>query len=122
MAEQMKILVVEPRKHPRVMEIPNTLRDKQAVVDGLIQPVELDDGAIIVCNEEGLFRPDLEWNRKLYEPFELAIKGTFFLCCGNEDGDFISLTDDLIDKYSRVFYHPQILIPTRKGLIDLSQR
>ena len=59
MAEQMKILVVEPRKHPRVMEIPNTLGDKQAVVDGLIQPVELDDGAIIVCNEEGLFRPDL---------------------------------------------------------------
>ena len=101
MAEQMKILVVEPRKHPRVMEIPNTLRDKQAVVDGLIQPVELDDGAIIICNEEGLFRPDLEWNRKLYEPFELAIKGTFFLCCGNEDGDFISLTDDLIDKYLR---------------------
>lgn len=114
----MKILVCEPGKHPYVKDIEHTLENLQAEVDGYIQalyPSETDNIAV-VCNEEGLFRDDLAWNRtvKKYGP----IKGTFFVC-GLGFEDFTGLTDEQIEKYKAIFWEPEIFIPTPNGMVVL---
>lgn len=108
----MKILIVEPGKHPRIAEIPHTLEAMQETVGGYIQAVyPWDDPVGLVCDEEGLIRK-AEFNR-LVSP-ELAIFGTFFLC-GLDDDDFTDLPDELIPKYEQLFHDPQILMRTNSG-------
>ena len=75
----MKILVCEPGKHPYVKEIEHTLENLQKEVGGYIQALyPFEEEVAVVCNEEGLFIEDLQWNRTVekYGP----IKGTFFVC------------------------------------------
>ena len=108
----MKILIVEPGKHPRAAEIPHTLEQMQKTVGGYIQAVfPWDDPVALVCDEEGLLKQS-EFNR-IVAP-EVAIFGTFFLC-GLGEEDFSDLPDDLMEKYSDMLYDPQYLICTRKG-------
>ena len=112
----MRILVCEPGKHPYVKDIEPGLENLQHEVDGLIQAVYPHDDCALVCNEEGLFRDDLAWNRVVdkYGP----IKGTFFLCGLGYD-DFIGLTDEQIEKYKAIFWKPEIFIPTPNGMVVL---
>ena len=108
----MKILIVEPGKHPRAAEIPHTLEQMQKTVGGYIQAVfPWDDPVALVCDEEGLLKQS-EFNR-IVAP-EVAIFGTFFLC-GLGEEDFADLPDDLMEKYSNMLYDPQYLIRARKG-------
>ena len=108
----MKILIVEPGRHPRAAEIPHTLEQMQKTVGGYIQAVfPWDDPVALVCDEEGLFK-QLDFNR-LVAP-EVAIFGTFFIC-GLGEEDFADLPDDLMEKYSKMLYDPQYLIRARKG-------
>ena len=114
----MKILVCEPGKHPYVKDIEPGLKNLQAEVDGYIQalyPSESDNIAV-VCNEEGLFRDDLAWKStvEMYGP----IKGTFFVC-GLGFEDFTGLTDEQIEKYTKLFWTPEIFIPTPNGMVVL---
>lgn len=53
--EEMRAIVVEPMKMPRVEEIGNTLQELQKAVGGSIEvvPAELGDDALVICNEEG---------------------------------------------------------------------
>ena len=63
----MKILIVEPGRHPKKKEIPHTLRDMQETVGGYIQAIyPWDDPVALVCDEEALFK-DSEWNRYICE-------------------------------------------------------
>ena len=112
----MKILVCEPGKHPYVKDIEPGLENLQAEVEGLIQAVYPHDDCALLCNEEGLFRDDLAWNRVVdkYGP----IKGTFFLC-GLGEEDFIGLTDEQIEKYTKVYWVPELFIPTPNGMVVL---
>lgn len=108
----MKILIVEPGRHPRKADILHTLSNLQAVVGGYIQAVyPWDDPVALVCDEEGLLK-QLDFNR-LVAP-EVPIFGTFFLC-GLGEEDFTDLPDDLMEKYSNMLYDPQYLIRARKG-------
>ncbi len=113
----MKILVCEPGKHPYVKDIEPGLENLQHEVDGLIQALyPFSEEVAVVCNEEGLFRNDLAWNRVVdkYGP----IKGTFFLCGLGYD-DFIGLTDEQIEKYTKVYWVPEFFIPTPNGMVVL---
>ena len=48
----MKVLIVEPGKHPREADIEHTLEAEQTVVGGTIEAVyPWQDSACIVCNE-----------------------------------------------------------------------
>ena len=47
----MKVLVIEPHKKPYEKDVDHTLESLQGIVGGLIEPIYLDDAAIIV-NEE----------------------------------------------------------------------
>lgn len=108
----MKILIVEPGKHPRPADIPHSLENMQKTVGGYIQAIyPWDDPVALVCDEEGLLK-ESEFNR--YIAPDAAVFGTFFIC-GLGEEDFTDLPDDLMDKYSAMLCEPQILIKTPKG-------
>lgn len=112
----MKILICEPGKHPYVKNIAHTLENLQKTVGGYIQALyPFEDNAAVVCNEEGLFL-NLEWNRTIekYGP----VKGTFFVC-GLGEEDFIGLTDEQIEKYTQLYWNPELFIPTPNGMVVL---
>ena len=93
------VLKIEVGEPPKIKEIPNELSGLQHEVSGLIECVYLDDGSIAVCNEEGKLN-GMEPNRRLGADI---ICGPFFICGDSLDGDFASLSDEQIQKYSEKF-------------------
>ena len=49
----MRILKVEPGEVPYVKDMKDGLEAIQQEVQGLFQPVYVEDGVILCCNEEG---------------------------------------------------------------------
>ena len=119
----MKVLIVEPGKHPRKADIEHTLESLQTIVDGYIEiTYPWKDAVGLVCNGEGLLR-QLPFNR-LVAPGS-GIFGTFFLC-GLGEEDLTDLPDDMADKYLKLLYQPQILLQTADGgcvlpLVDIEE-
>ena len=93
----MRVLMIEPMKEPYVVDIGNDLKSMQDVVGGLIEVINLEDDIVMVDNEEGKLI-GLEGNRRVGRDI---IAGTFFLCGSNDEGEFISLTEEQIDKIGR---------------------
>ena len=93
------VLKIEVGEPPEIKEIPNELSGLQHEVGGLIECVYLDDGSIAVCNEEGKLN-GMEPNRRLGADI---ICGPFFICGDTNDGDFASLSEEQIQKYSEKF-------------------
>lgn len=52
MNKQLKIVLKKVNEAPEVIEIKNTLEEKQKIVGGLIELVYLNEDLILVCNEE----------------------------------------------------------------------
>lgn len=103
----MKVLMVEPAKRPYEKEIDGSLESLQQLVGGNIEAVyPFDDPVAIICNEENKLL-DLPPNRLLKDksgqPYDL-IFGNFFLV-GLEQENFVSLPDELIQKYTELFAH-----------------
>ena len=110
----MKILVVEPGKHPYEKEISGTLKEMQEIVGGPIQAIyPFRDKVGIICNDEGLMLR-MPFNRKVDE--DCCIFGTFFVC-GLGAEDFTSLPEKLMEKYRQRFYSPQIY--TTSGVYNI---
>lgn len=87
----IQVLICKPGEKPLFTTIDNKLDAMRFVVGGYIEVVSnYIPGYDIVCNEEGLIF-DLPINF-------FGIRGTFFICRSNEDGDFISLETDDINK------------------------
>lgn len=106
----MKVLVVEPQKPCRVQEI-DSLTDMQQLVGGDIEAVyPFQELVAVVCNADGkalglpMNRPLLD---KDYLPYDI-IRGTFFIA-GLGQEDFISLTDEQIQRYKSLYDNMQIL-------------
>jgi len=93
------VLKIEVGEPPKIKEIPNELSCLQHEVGGLIECVYLDDGSIAVVNEEGKLN-GMEPNRRLGADI---ICGPFFICGDSLDGDFASLNEEQIQKYSEKF-------------------
>ena len=93
------VLKIEVGEPPEIKEIPNELSGLQHEVGGLIECVYLDDGSIAVVNEEGKLN-GMEPNRRLGADI---ICGPFFICGDSLDGDFASLSEEQIQKYSEKF-------------------
>ena len=92
----MRILKVEPGRAPYEKEMEDTLAAIQQEVQGLFQPVNVEDGVILCCNEEGKLN-GMAPNRWLEEDI---ICGPFFLVGDDHEGGFCSLTDDQLQKYT----------------------
>ena len=108
----MKALIIKPHEHPYVGELPD-LEAMQECVGGNIETVFpwADLKAVLVCDEDGLTH-ESDWNRYICPG--VYIKGTFFICGVGEE-DFEDLPDDLIKRFTREFYKPQLFIPTPRG-------
>ena len=103
MKKAIKVVMVEPSKHPTITTINNDLESLQKAVGGLIEFVGLEENTCILCNEEGKLI-GLEGNRKFYNDI---IVGTFYVCRLDDDGDLDSLTPSQMDRYLRMFWEPE---------------
>ena len=106
----MKVLVVEPQKPCRVQEI-ESLPDMQQLVGGNIEAVyPFQEPVALVCNADGKLL-GLPMNHPLldkdYLPYDI-IRGTFFVA-GLGQQDFVSLTDEQIQRYKSLYDNVQIL-------------
>ena len=106
MQRNIRVLVVEPNKLPKEEIIPNRLRDKQKIVDGLIEYayLEEDRDVVIICNEEGKINGS-EPNRYIGHD---VLFGTFIIVGDNDTGEDRSLTDEQIKKYKERFNEKSI--------------
>ena len=96
MKKEIKVVMVEPSKHPAITTINNDLEGLQKAVGGLIEFVGLEENTCILCNEEG--------NRRFYNDI---IVGTFYVCGLDDDGDLDSLTPSQMDRYFRMFWESE---------------
>ena len=110
--EKDMILVVmcEPGKYAKVVEMGTELPDLQRAVDGLIETFyPFDEPVCIVCNDEGKYN-GMKPNRAVYDndgQMMDVIFGPFFICdCSGED--FASLSQEQIDKYMEQFKYPEM--------------
>lgn len=105
---KLKVLVFEPAeeiipaKKPVVKEIDDSLSAMQEVVGGYIQALyPWEDPVGLICNEEGKIMGMLP-NRFLLDdsgkPYDLLV-GTFFLVGLDQEGDFVSLSDEYIASF-----------------------
>ena len=117
---KMRVLLIEPEKAPVVTEIDSSLEAMQAAVGGYIQAVyPFDDPVAVVCNEEGKML-GLPLNRALYlddgKTMYDIISGPF-LVCGLGEGDFCSLSDELIQKYTECLAMPEMFLELNGQII-----
>ena len=109
--KQVKALMIEPYKHPCVVELENDLDSLQKAVSigapeqGLIEFVYLEDNVSILCNEQGKL-VGLTPNRWLGEDI---LCGVFYIVAENDEGELMSLTDEQQERYSKMFYDPDVI-------------
>lgn len=105
--EKIDCLLIKPNELPKRITIDNTLEAKQQLVGGLIEVSYLlnDNEVCIICNEEGKIM-NLPLNR-LIGPDIIA--GPFLIVGDDyENGDFKSLTEEQITKYTKMFGNESI--------------
>lgn len=108
---KIKVLFIEPHKYPKVVNLNDTLEDMQKLVGGDIEEyMPFDDDVAIVCNEEGKLNGE-ELNRAIYgDDGRLLdiIAGKFFICYAPIESErFLSMPDDLLKKYEKLFKYPE---------------
>ena len=110
----MRILLIEPNQTPRPYTTTNTLEAMQHIVGGPIQAVyPFEEPIALVCNEEAKL-DGMPPNRALRDEdgnmYDIVC-GTFFLCAAPPDSEnFESLTEEQIDRYTRLFQHPEVFL------------
>ena len=111
-AGKLSVLLVEPNKYPKMIEIDDTLEAMQAVVEGDIEEyMPFEDEVAIICNEEGKVQ-GLPPNRAIYDEssreMQDIICGKFFIAYAPFDSEkFQSLPPDLAEKYREKFKYPE---------------
>lgn len=104
-SDKLKIVVVEPYEKPYELIIDNELKAFNKIVGGYIEIVPIGrtkKGAKVAIhlNEEGKLH-EMPFNRNLVG-FDVLV-GTFFITAFNLEGDYISLTNEEVEKYIRTF-------------------
>ena len=120
MNEKITVLLVEPCKYPKPIEIEDTLEAMQEVVGGDIEEyMPFDDEVAIICNEEGKMNGS-ELNRAVYSKDKQildVIAGKFFVAYAPfESESFLSMPKDLMKKYEDKFRYPERFYKTPEGI------
>lgn len=103
----MKVLLLESGKYAQEIEIDGSLESMQNLVGGSIEAVyPFEDRVAVVCDDEGLLKQKV-LNRAFTE--DIVIAGTCFIC-GIGESDFISLSDNLMEKYKQKYYYPELFL------------
>ena len=107
--KKIKVLMVEPGKHPIETELDNTLDSLQKAVSigtdyqGLIELIYVEPGVLFLCNEEGKLN-GMAGNRKFgYD----ILCGIFYVCSEDDKGNLASLSEENMAKYKSRFWHPE---------------
>ena len=117
MAEDIRALLVEPGEKPRPVTMEHTLQNLQEAVGGYIEcHYPWDDPVALVCCGDAKLK-GYPPNRMLLDgdgrPYDL-INGAF-LICGLSYDDLASISDGLAEKYTELFYWPEMLMHTMDG-------
>ena len=108
----MKILVVEPLKHPYVEDIDGSLKSMQEIIgSGVHATHPFDDSVNVITTDMGRLI-EQPMNRALRDEdgrVDDVLSGTF-LICGISNDRFISLTDEQIKRYTQLFYVPEVFL------------
>ena len=120
-SKTMKVLLVEPEKYPRPVEIGTKLEDLQAAVGGFIEVVyPFEDEVGLVMNEEGKLE-GLPLNRALRDDdgdIYDVIAGPF-LVVGLTEEDFGSLTPEQMAFYEEKYHSPELFIRMGRGIMAI---
>ena len=102
------VLMVEPHRHPYLKTVEHTLENLQSLVGGYIEATyPWDDPVGLICDDEGLYNPNHEWNRYIDDYH--FIRGSFFIC-GLGEEDFTDIPEDMAMKYAEMFWQPESFI------------
>ena len=112
--------MVEPNEEARIIEIDKTLEKMQELVGGNIEMgMHFEDDAVIVANEEGKIT-GMPMNRVIKNKNGDIIDvvcGPFFICYAPiESEEFLSLSDEMAEKYKEMFKTPEMFIKTENGI------
>lgn len=116
----MKVVMVEPNEEAKIIEIDKTLEKMQELVGGYIEMgMHFEDDAVIVANEEGKIN-GMPMNRVIKNKdgkITDLICGPFFICYAPfESEEFLSLSDEMAEKYKEMFKTPEMFVKTEKGI------
>ena len=109
-AKSITVLKVEPMKEPTAVQISTDLDSLQKAVSegcehqGLIEIITVDNGVVILCNEEGKLM-GLPGNRRLGNDI---LVGTFYVAGDDKRGNLCSLTERQIAFWKAVFLEPEV--------------
>ena len=109
MNDTLRVLIVEPGKCPYEKTISSGLESLQREVGGNIEVIyPFADPVAIILDEEGKLKGK-PWNRVLRDEDGAIydfLSGTF-LVVGLGDENFISLTPELMEQFSRIYHTPE---------------
>ena len=120
-SEKISVILIEPGKYPKRIEIEDTLEAMQETVGGYIEEyMPFDDEVAIICNEEGKMN-GAELNRAIYsddkEMLDI-IAGKFFIAYAPiESEKLLSMPKDLMKKYEDKFKYPERFYQTDNGIV-----
>ena len=106
-------ILVKPGEKAEVVTIKDDLDVMQDIVGGMIEEyMPIEDDVAIICNEEGKML-ELPFNRAIRDKngnvLDIVL-GTFFICYAPTESEcFLSLPEDLKEKYLKLFLEPEFL-------------
>ena len=116
----MKVLLVEPMRHPREIDITPSLEEYYRILDcrciTAVYPWE--EPLALVTDDEGFFTDKL-FSRYIPEMGQ-PICGSFFLC-GLGEENFADLPPELMKKFKEKFWNIQTFIHTKCGLLTVEE-
>ena len=117
--EMIRVLLVEPHRHPRLVEVEHTLENLQALVGGdIAASYPWQDYVGLVYDDDGKAKADQKPNRAL-EDYDLLV-GPFFICgLGRED--FASISDELTLKFAAKFWMPERFLMLDGALVVIRE-
>lgn len=108
----LTVLLVEPEKHPQVVEIGSDLESLQNAVGGSIETVyPFEENVGLIVNEEGKLN-GLPLNRALKDENGevLDVIAGSFLVTGLGEENFCSLTKEQTERFSQEFHQPETFV------------
>ena len=107
---KMRVILCRPGEKAETIEMEDSLKAMQNMVGGMIEEyMPWEDEVAIICNEEGKLER-LEPNRSLRDDqgkiYDVLVGRFMVVGLGYEDFD--SLSDELCEKYVKLFEYPEL--------------
>lgn len=121
---KIKVVMVEPEKEARIVELEDNYDARCHAVQGGIECMyPFEDEVAIICNDEGKMN-GLPLNRAIFMEGEIVdiIAGNFFICATPaESENFESLSEEQANKYLEMFKDPERFYRGLDGRIQVQK-